>query len=128
MVLPNVSGGHVRQRRGKIWEKEFSLENGKTSDDSAIGQMSGFLNVFAVVGILGDADFRLEDFHQLFDAVFLSAKLFEGLEYFAQLARSLIVSEAVNVFTYVLFHGSLQLLSTIQSLAVRPDWFIARSW
>jgi hypothetical protein len=120
--------GHVRLRVGKrFWEKEFRLENGKTGDNCAIRQVGGFLDMLAVVGVFRHADFGLQNFHQLLNAVFLSAQLLEGLQDLAQLTRSLVVCEAVNVFPYVLFHGSLQ-LSTIQSLAIRGDRFIAREW
>jgi hypothetical protein len=72
--------GHVRLRWGKIGGKESRLQNGETGDDSAIWQMSRLLDLVAVVGIFGYANFGLQDLHKLFDTILLSAELLEGLE------------------------------------------------
>jgi hypothetical protein len=51
--------GHVRLRWGKIGGKKSRLQNGKTGDDGAIGQMSRFLHLVAVIGMFGYANFGL---------------------------------------------------------------------
>jgi hypothetical protein len=60
--------------------------------------MGGFLDMLTVVGVFGHADFGLQNFHQLLNAVFLSAQLLEGLQDFSQFTRSLVVCEAVTSF------------------------------
>jgi len=128
MCQPNVSGSRSAEGGEKIREKESRLQNGKTGNDGAIWEMSGLLYGFAVVEIFSHAYFGLEDFHQLFYAILLSAQLLKGLQNLAQFRRCLVVREAVNVFPNILFHGLSLQLSTIQSLAISAEWFIARSW